>query len=85
MASFALQNVFQNSKYKETALDERVFGKKLGLAARLLGCRHSRLTRPFGSGGSAYMSCLECGARKHFNPDTLETSRGFYSAPAIQA
>ena len=84
MASFALQNVFQNLKFKET-LDERVFGKKLGLASRLLGCQHRRLTRPFGSGGSAYMSCLECGARKHFNPDTLEASKGFYSPPAIEA
>lgn len=85
MTSFALQNVFQNLRLKETMLDEKVFGKKLGFVSRLLGCRHSRLTRPFGSGGSAYLSCLECGARKHFNPDTLETSRGFYSAPVIEA
>jgi hypothetical protein len=85
MTSFALQNVFQNLKFKETMLDEKVFGKKLGMVSRLLGCQHRRLTRPFGSGGSAYMSCLECGARKHFNPETLKTSRSFYSAPAIEA
>ena len=85
MASFALQNVFQNLKFRETVLDEKVFGTKMGLVARLLGCPHRRLTRPFGTGGTAYMSCLECGARKPFNPDTLESSRNFYRPPAIEA
>ena len=85
MASFALQNVFQNLRFKETTLDEKVFGKKLGFVSRLLGCQHRRLTRPFGTGGTAYLSCLECGARKHFNPETLETSRSFYRPPAVEA
>ena len=84
MASFALQNVFQNLRSRETVLDEKVFGKKLGLVSSLLGCQHRRLTRPFGLGGTAYLSCIECGARKHFNTKTLETSRRFYSAPAVQ-
>ena len=84
MASFALQNVFQHLRSRGTVLDEKVFGKKLGLVSSLLGCQHRRLTRPFGSGGTAYLSCLECGARKHFNTKTLETSKSFYSAPAIQ-
>lgn len=84
MASFALHNVLQHLRSRETVLDERVFGKKLGLVSSLLGCQHRRLTRPFGSGGSAYLSCIECGARKHFNTKTLETSRNFYSAPAIR-
>lgn len=84
MASFALQNVFQNLRSRETVLDEKVFGKKLGFVSSLLGCQHRRLTRPMGSAGSAYLSCIECGARKHFNTKTLETSRRFYSAPAVQ-
>ena len=66
------------------ALDEKVFGKKLGLVSRILGCQHRRLTRPIGSGGTAYLSCIECGARKHFNTKTLETSKTFYCPPAIQ-
>ena len=85
MASYVLQNVFQNLKFKETELDEKVFGTKMGLVSRLLGCQHRRMTRPFGTGGTAYMSCLECGARKHFNTETLETSRNFYRPPAIEA
>lgn len=84
MASFVLQNVFQNFRSGEKGLDEKVFGKKLGIVSRLLGCQHRRLTRPFGSDGSAYLSCIECGARKHFNTKTLETSKNFYSAPAIR-
>ena len=85
MTSFALQNVFRNVRSRETVLDEKVFGKKLGLVSRLLGCSHPRLTRPFSTGGSAYLSCLECGARKHFNARTLETSRSFYQPPEIRA
>jgi hypothetical protein len=86
MTSFALRNVFQNSALggRTAALDEKVFGKKLGIVSRLLGCQHRRLTRPFGSGETAYLSCLECGARKHFNPKTLETSKNFYCPPAVQ-
>ena len=83
MASFVLQNVFQNLRSGEKGLDEKVFGKKLGIVSRLLGCQHRRVTRPFSAGGSAYLSCIECGARKHFDTKTLETSKHFYSAPAI--
>ena len=84
MASFVLQNVFQNLRSGEMRLDEKVFGKKLGIVSRLFGCQHRRVTRPMGSAGSAYLSCIECGARKHFNTKTLETSKSFYSAPAVQ-
>lgn len=87
MTSFALQNVFDffRSEGRGTNLDEKVFGRKLGLVSRLVGCQHRRLTRPFSTGGSAYLSCLECGARKHFNPRTLETSRSFYRPPAVRS
>jgi hypothetical protein len=58
-----------------------MFGKKLGLIAKLFGCAHKSLSRPFSHGGEGYRTCLRCGARKRFNPETLETLGGFYYPP----
>ena len=86
METISLRNTFQKIGLgtKEQP-DERAFGKKLGLVTRLVGCRHERISRPFGSGNGSYRSCLSCGARKPFNPRTLETSSTFYCPPEIRA
>jgi hypothetical protein len=57
------------------------FGKKLGLLAKLFGCPHKQLSRPFSHSGTGYRTCLKCGARKRFNTETLETFGGFYYPP----
>jgi len=62
-------------------LDRGVFGKKFGVMATLLGCWHENLSRPFGHGKTAYRSCLDCGARTPFNPETLMTHGKFYRSP----
>jgi len=67
------------SDFTATAAD--MFGKKLGLLAKLFGCPHKSLSRPFSHGTVGYRTCLKCGARKKFNPETLETSGGFYYPP----
>jgi hypothetical protein len=64
-----------------TASASDMFGKRLGFVASLFGCSHKHLTRPFSHGGVGYRACLKCGARKKFNPETLETSGGFYYPP----
>ena len=64
-----------------TATASEIFGKKLGLLAKLFGCPHRHLTRPFSHGGVGYRACLSCGARRKFNPETLETSGSFYYPP----
>jgi hypothetical protein len=65
-------------------IDSRVFGKKLGLISRIIGCPHKDVGRPFVEGKTGYRSCLGCGARKPFNTETLETSAAFYCPPPIQ-
>jgi hypothetical protein len=60
-----------------------VFGRKIGFLGRLFGCYHKNLSRPFNSGEVSYRSCLECGARKRFDPQSLKTFRPFYYPPAI--
>ena len=64
-------------------VDNRVFGKRVGLLGKIFGCGHGNLSRPFSYGKAAYRSCLQCGARKQFNTETLETFGRFYTAPVI--
>ena len=66
-------------------IDNHVFGKKLGLMVTLFGCWHNNVGRPFVQGQTAYRSCLDCGARKQFNPETLETLGTFYFPPVVKA
>ena len=73
----------QNRQASE--IDNFVFGQKLGLMAKLFGCWHGNISRPFMQGKTAYRSCLKCGARKQFNPETLETHGKFYFPPVINA
>ena len=61
-----------------------VFGRKMGLISKLFGCWHENLSRPFNYGKTAYRSCLQCGARKQFNPDTFKTVGNFYFPPVIK-
>ena len=64
-------------------IDPAVFGQKMNLVAKLFGCWHGNISRPFVEGKTAYRSCLRCGARKQFNPKTLETQGDFYFPPII--
>ncbi|HEY0659259.1 MAG TPA: hypothetical protein VGD05_12330 [Pyrinomonadaceae bacterium] len=66
-------------------IDQYVFGQKLGLMAMLFGCWHNNIGRPFVQGKTAYRSCLQCGARKQFNTETLETHGNFYFPPVVKA
>ncbi len=61
-----------------------VFGRKMGLISKLFGCWHENLSRPFNYGKTAYRSCLQCGARKQFNPDTFKTVGNFYFPSVIK-
>ena len=77
-----LQNIEQQKTVTNTNV--KVFGEKVGLAAKLFGCWHENMSRPFGGGLNAYRSCLKCGARKQFNTQTLLTFGKFYYPPIIK-
>ena len=61
--------------------DEKVFGKRLGLLSRIVGCSHKNLSRPFVEEGLGYKTCLNCGARSPFDPVTFKSEGKFYAAP----
>jgi hypothetical protein len=71
-------NLLEN---RANVVDLQVFGEKVGIFARLFGCTHQNLSRPFSHKSVAYRTCLQCGARKQFNTQTLETVGGFYYPP----
>jgi len=68
-----------------TESEDEVFGRKIGFLGRMFGCFHRNLSRPFSSGEVSYRSCLECGARKRFDTDSLKTFRNFYYPPESNA
>lgn len=62
----------------------KAFGKKVGLMTKVFGCWHQKgLSRPFTENQKAYRVCLDCGARRAFNPQTLKTFGPYYFPPAI--
>ncbi len=55
-----------------------ISGKIGNLMARVFGCRHAEMSRPFSRDGRAYRSCLNCGAQRQFNVGNWEMTGGFY-------
>lgn len=80
MATTSIQNHFEINGEK-IVVDHVLFGKKVGLLTKIFGCGHPDLSRPFSKGRLGYRTCLSCGARKKFNPETLTTFGGFYYPP----
>lgn len=56
-------------------------GRKVGLLASVFGCWHKQLSRPFSSKSDSYRVCVDCGARRNFDPKTLKTHGAFYFPP----
>ena len=69
---------------QQTKVNEEVFGEKVGFMGKIFGCNHQNISRPFTHGKISYRSCLQCGARKQFNPETLETFGGFFYPPVVR-
>ena len=49
-----------------------------GFMARVFGCWHAELSRPFSRGGQAFRKCLSCGAQRRFNLGNWEMQGKFY-------
>lgn len=55
-----------------------VAGRIGSLMARVFGCRHGELSRPFSHNGRAYRACLNCGAQRQFNLGNWKMQGSFY-------
>ena len=78
------QSLVSKNKIKNVEIDRSVFGQRIGVFTKLFGCWHTNISRPFVQGKTTYRSCLQCGARKQFNPKTLETHGSFYFPPSVK-
>jgi hypothetical protein len=73
----ALASIENNAKLAHTFPSENGIGK---LAARLFGCWHKNMSRPFSNKDQAYRTCLDCGASRRFNVGSWEMQGEFYYA-----
>ena len=55
-----------------------VTGRIGSLVARVFGCRHAEMSRPFSRDGRAYRSCLNCGAQRQFNLSNWQMQGHYY-------
>lgn len=80
-----MQTILEQNRIAESLVNRtrETFGNKIGLLSSLFGCWHKSLSRPFTIGSDSYRACLDCGARKHFDPQTLKTFGSFHYPPAV--
>lgn len=80
-----MQAVLEQNTIAQSVINRtnEVFGNKIGLLGSLFGCWHKQLTRPFTIGSDSYRACLDCGARKQFDTQTLETIGSFHYPPTV--
>ena len=81
-----MQGVLEQDKIAESIGSEsndQKFGEKIGFLGSLFGCWHKSLSRPFTIGNDSYCACLDCGARKPFDPQTLKIHGSFHYPPAV--
>lgn len=78
-----MQAILEQNKLNKTFVKstDETFGAKIGLLARLFGCWHKQISRPFTIGSDSYQACLECGARRHFDAKNLKTYGSFHFPP----
>ena len=67
-----------------TERSEETVGRKIGIVGKIFGCWHKRISRPFTTKESSYRTCLDCGARRKFNPENLKTFGPFYFPPSVK-
>jgi hypothetical protein len=55
-----------------------IFAKISDWVARVFGCWHLEISRPFSHHGHAYRVCLNCGAQRQFNLRSWQMHGNFY-------
>lgn len=80
-----MQLVLEQNFIAESVINrtDGAFGEKIGLFGKVFGCWHSELSRPFTSSAGSYRVCMDCGARRQFDTETLKTHGAFYYPPKV--
>ena len=80
-----MEAVLDQGRIAESVLNRTngAFGNRIGFLGKLLGCWHRKLSRPFTNRNASYVACLDCGARREFDTQTLKTFGPFYYPPVV--
>lgn len=62
---------------------DNAIGEPIGFFGKLFGCWHKDLSRPFTGKNFSYRVCLDCGARKEFDAESLRTFGPYYYPPKV--
>lgn len=76
-----MELVLEQNRNLASQQTSKEFGEKIGLAVAVFGCWHGKLSRPFSKNRVSYRTCVKCGARKRFDPNTFSTFGAFYYPP----
>ena len=60
------------------AVMPEIFNKVRSATARIFGCWHVNMSRPFSQGNETYRTCVACGARRRFDLEQWEMVGSFY-------
>lgn len=58
--------------------EDEIFGERVGLFARVFGCRHYRMSRPVTTDSITYQYCSECGIRRKYDAVTFKPAKELY-------
>lgn len=80
-----MQLVLEQNFIAESVINrtDGIFGEKIGLFSSVFGCWHRAMSRPFTNAAGSYRVCMECGARRPFDTETLKTFGSFYYPPKV--
>lgn len=80
-----MEAILDQRRIAQTVLNrtEGAFGTRIGLLGKIFGCWHKNMSRPFTNRNASYRACVDCGARKQFDTQTLKTFGPFYFPPSI--
>ncbi len=82
-----MQIVLDQNLIAESVVDKTngSFGGKIGIFGSIFGCWHKRIGRPISTNKGSYRTCIECGARKKFDPENYKTLGTFYYPPSVSS
>ncbi|MEO7660732.1 MAG: hypothetical protein ABIV48_14050, partial [Pyrinomonadaceae bacterium] len=80
-----MQAILEQNLSVERVVDrtDSSLGTRIGLLAKIFGCQHKDLGRPFTENKRSYRACTGCGARRAFDTKSFKTLGNFYYPPSV--
>ena len=80
-----MRSIIENDQSLAADNHSRAFGRRIGLIARIFGCWHKQISRPFQEGADSYVTCLGCGARRRYDAEEFMLVGAFHYPPKVVA